>query len=126
MQRLAWKLPQRLHQRRVRRWRYAKASAVERIAHQRVAKMTHVHADLVGPPGFQLDPHVGMRTEAFQHPIVADGRLATVHNGHALALLAMTADRRVDGAAGDDHADDDGFIDAADTARLQLLDQTRL
>src|SRR5690606_41635054 len=26
----------------------------------------------------------------------------------------------------DDHADDDGFIDAADTARLQLLDQTRL
>ncbi len=88
--------------------------------------MTHVHADLVGPPGFQLDPHMGMRTEAFQHPIVADGRLATVHNGHALALLAMTADGRVDGAAGDDHADDDGFIDAADTARLQLLDQTRL
>ena len=42
------------------------------------------------------------------------------------SLLAVPADGRIDSTTGDDHANDDGFVDAADAARLQLLDQARL
>src|SRR4051794_33708046 len=126
VQRLARKLLQRLYERLTGRRRYAETTAIERIAHQRITEMGHVHTNLMGAPGFQLDPHMGMRAEAFQHPVMGDRRLATFDHGHALTLLAMTTNRRIDSAAGDDHADDDGFINTADATRLQLLDQTRL
>ena len=85
--------------------------------------MCVMDADLVGTSGFQLHPRVGMRTEALQHAVMADGDLAGLDHRHLLALYTMTADGRVDGAASDDHAGDDGLIDAADAARLELGNQ---
>src|SRR3546814_10826197 len=57
---------------------------------------------------------------------MADRRLAALHHRHALTLLAMPTDRRVDRTTSNDHADDDRLVDAADATRLQLLDQPGL
>ena len=63
---------------------------------------------------FNLGDHVG------------DDPVAVAHNRHALALLAVTADGRVDLAPGGDDTDNDALIDTADTAALQLGNQLRL
>ncbi len=99
------------------------APTVDRIADQGIANMAHVHADLVGTPGLQLDPGMGVRTEAFQHAVMADRHLAGVDHRHLLPLHAMPSDRRIDGAAGGDHADHDRLVDAADRPCLQLRHQ---
>jgi len=106
--------------------RNAEAPAVRLVADQREANVSHVHANLVGTAGFQLDPHVGVRAEALEYTVVADRRLAAVGNRHALAHAAMAADRGIDLAAGSDHANHDALVDAADLARLHLLDQPGL
>lgn len=108
------------------RWRDAEAPAVGLIAHQREADMGHVHADLVRTAGFQLHTHVGMRAEALEHAVVADGRLAAVGHRHTLTHAAVAADRGIDLAPSGDHANDDALVDAADLARLHLLDQLGL
>ncbi len=106
--------------------RNAEAATVGLVADQRKADMGHVHADLVGAAGFQLDPYMGVRAEALEHPVVADGWLAAVGDRHALAHAAVATDRGVDLATGGDHPDDDALINAADLARLHLLDQLGL
>ncbi len=123
MQGLAREGLEGLNHGRAGRWRNAEATAVDRVTDQREVDVGHVYANLVGTSGFQLDPYMGMGTEALQHTVVADGRLAALGHGHALALPAMAADRRVDLAAGGDHTDHDALIDAADTAVLQLSNQ---
>ncbi len=106
--------------------RDAEAAAVGLVADQRVADMSHVHADLVGTAGFQLHPHMGVRAEALEHTVVADRRLAAVGDCHALAHAAVAADGRVDLATGSHHTNHDAFINAADRALLQLVDQVGL
>lgn len=123
MQRLAGELLEGLYQGRARSRRDAEAAAIDRVPHQRVVDVGHVHADLVRAAGLQLDPGVGVGAEPLQHAVVADGLLATGHHAHALALLGAAADGRVDLATGGDHTDDDGLIDAADGPGLQLGDQ---
>lgn len=108
------------------RWWNAEATAIDRIADQREVNVGHVYTDLVGPAGFQLDPHVGVRAEAFQYTVVADRWLAAFGHRHALTLPAVTTDRRIDLAACGHHTDHDAFIDAADTATLQLGNQLGL
>ncbi len=107
-------------------WRNAEAPAVGLVADQREANVSHVHANLVGTAGFQLDPHVGVRAEALEHTVMADRRLAAIGDRHALAHAAVAADRGIDLAAGSDDANHDALVDTADLARLHLLDQPGL
>lgn len=123
MQSLARKLLEGLDQRRTRGWRNAEATAVDRITHQREVHISHVHTNLVGTAGFQLHACVRMGTEALQHPVMADGGLAPGDDGHALTLLAMTADRRIYLATGRDHPDHYSLVHATHATRLQLCDQ---
>lgn len=106
--------------------RDAEAAAVGLVTDQRETDMGHVYTDLVSTAGFQLDPHVGVRTEALEHTVVADRRLAAFGHRHALACATVTADRGVDLAAGSYHADHDALVDPADRTALQLLDQLGL
>lgn len=123
MQRLAREILQRFDHGLAGSRRNAETTAVGRVAHQREVDVGHVHTDLVGPAGFQLDPHMGVGTETLEHAIMADRLLAALHYRHALALLAVTTDGGVDLATGGDDPDHDAFIDPADAAALQLCDQ---
>lgn len=76
--------------------RNAEAPTVRLVADQREANVGHVHADLVGTAGFQLDPHMGVRAETLEYAVVADRRLAAVGDCHALAHTAVAADRGID------------------------------
>ncbi len=106
--------------------RNAEAPAVGLVAHQRETNVGHVHANLVGAAGFQLHPHVGVRTEALEYAVVADRRLATVGDCHALAHATVAADRGIDLAASGHYADHDALVDAADFTGLHLFDQLGL
>ncbi len=106
--------------------RNAEAPTVRLVADQWEAHMGHVHTNLVGTAGFQLDPHVSVGAEALEHTVVADRRLAAVGYRHALAHAAVATDRGVDLAAGGHHTNHDALIDAADLAALHLLDQPGL
>ena len=85
-----------------------------------------MHTNLVRATGFQLDPHMGVGTETLKHAVMTHRLLAAFHYRHALALLAVTTDGRVNLAPGGDDTDNDALIDPADTAALQLGDQLRL
>lgn len=126
MQRLAREVLDRLDHGWAGCRRNTETHTVRLVADQRITDMRHVHADLVRTAGFQLDPHMGVRTEALEHPVVADRRLAAVSDRHALTQPAVTTDRGVDLAAGDHHPNHDALVDAADRAALQLLDQLGL
>ncbi len=126
MQGLAREGLDRLDHGRAGRRRDAEATAVGLVANQREPDMGHVHTDLVGTAGFQLDPHMGVGAEALEHTVVADRWLAAFGYRHALAHAAVAADRGVDLATGGDHANHDALVDAADRAFLQLVDQVGL
>ncbi len=126
MQSLAREVLHRLDHGHAGRRRNAEAHAVRLVADQRIPHMRHVHTNLVGTPGFQLHPHMGVRTEALEHAVVADRRLAAFSHRHALAHATVTADRGIDLAPGDHHAHHDALVDPADRAALQLLDQLGL
>ena len=90
MQRLTREVFQRLDHGHTGCRRDTEATAVGRISDQREVDVGHVHANLVGSTGFQLDPHVGVGAETLEHAVVADRLLAALHHRHALALLAVT------------------------------------
>src|SRR6476646_1632296 len=82
------------------------ARPVDRIAHQRVADMGEMDADLVGPAGLQLAGHeacdrlaVGPRKGLELLPM-GDGLPAILPHCHLVARMGMAAERLVDGAAG--------------------------
>ena len=64
VQRLAAEAAQRGDQLRRGAFRQLQAAAVERIAHQRVADVGEVHADLVGAAGLQVALEQAVRVEA--------------------------------------------------------------
>ena len=51
--------------------REAQPAAVDRVAHEGVVQVGQVHADLVGPPGLETDPHVGVGPEGGVHGLEA-------------------------------------------------------
>ena len=126
VQRLTRELAQLLDQFRARTRRNTQAPAVHRVAHQRKVDIAHMHADLVGAPGFQLDLDVGMGAEAVDHAIVTDRLLAAGHYRHLLALSAVPGNRLVDLATGRHHAGDHTLVFATDRACLQLGHQIGL
>ena len=65
--------------------------AVHLITQKRMTDVGHVHPNLVGTPGFQLDPHMGVRAKALEHAVMADRRFAPLHHRHALTLPLFTS-----------------------------------
>ena len=126
MQRLTREMFQRIDHGRAGSRRDTETPAVGRIAHQWIVDVRHVYANLVGTAGFQLDPHMGVGTETFKHTVMTHRLLTAFHDRHALTLLAVTPDRRVDLATGSDDTDHDALVDTADTAALQLGNQLGL
>ena len=84
-------------------------SAVSGVAEQGVANMRHVHADLMGPAGFQRATHERRRCQPGRKPtarvarrrLVARGGMAAVNvanHGHACAVMQFAADGALDAA----------------------------
>ena len=126
MQCLTRELTQQLLERVTGPRRQLQTPAVDRVSDQRIALVRHVHANLVGTPGFQLAADMGVTPEALHYAEVGDRRLATVSDGLTLAVLGVTPDGRIHGGAGGQHARDDGIVLARHGTGLQLLDQVRL
>ncbi len=105
---------------------WAQTTAIGGIAHQRVLDVGHVHTDLVGTTGFQTQPQTGVATELLVHPVVGDGGAAIGHHSHMGTLGRVTADGRIDGAAGGHVTDGDRLVFTGDLTRLQRLHQVGL
>ena len=91
--------------------------AVDRVARHGMADRLHVHADLMGPAGFEHALHVGRVGEPFEHLEARHGRFSLGRDRHLLAVADVAADRRVDRAEVVlDHAFDD-----RDVLALRLL-----
>jgi hypothetical protein len=79
--------------------------AIDGIAHQRVAEMSEVNPDLMGPAGLEPAGHkrrdrlAVVTAENFPHFIMGDRLTAARAHGHLFARVGMTVDRRIDGAA---------------------------
>ena len=86
-------------------------------------EMRHVHADLVGAPGFQPAFEQRVRAEALAQAEMGDRIAAIVAHGHADAVARMAVDRRIGGAAGHQRADHHRQVLAMHFARGQLFDQ---
>ena len=126
MQGLALEATQRLDQLGSRALGQTQTLAVQGITQQRIADVGHVHADLVGTPGFQLDPDMGVATETFQYAVMGDRRLAGM--GHCLFGTdgRMTADGLIHLASTGHDATGNGFVLAKGGLFLQLIHQRRV
>ena len=74
----------------------AAPAPVDRIAHDRMPDQLEVHADLVGASRVQLQPEQVRDPEAADHEGVGACRAAGRGHGHALPILGMPGERRVD------------------------------
>ena len=86
-----------------------------------------VHANLVGASGLQLHAHVTVMPEVLLNAVVRH-RLATAprHHRHFGAFTRVAANRRIDGAAGDQRPLGDGVVLPLHAARGQLVHQRRV
>ena len=119
MQRLAAERGERREQGRPGGCRQTPAAAVHRIAHQRMADVRQMHADLVGPTGLQLRADQGMCPEPPLDAVVGDRLASVAAYRHARALRAMTADGFIDGATASHDAVAERKVLAADLARRE-------
>src|SRR5690606_33166140 len=72
---------------------WTRTTAVNRVTHQRMGNMRHVHADLVSTPGFQTQTQARMNTEMFHDAVVGYRRFTHWVYGHMRTLGGGTADR---------------------------------
>src|SRR5437763_1331106 len=81
-----------------RRGRHAAAAAerVLAVAHHRMSHMRQMDPDLVSAPGAELDARQVGVGEARHHAQVGEGVAPAREHRHALAILGMTRDRRLD------------------------------
>ncbi len=84
------------------------ARRVDGIAHHGMANVGEMHPDLVGAAGFEMGANEARQRgallvlEGFQHLVMRDRVAAcfAVDDGHARAIVGMTADASVDRAHG--------------------------
>ena len=99
-------------------------ATVQGVAHQRMADVGHVHADLVGAAGFQFaEDGSGLGIGAgSQQSVVGAGRLAgrRLHDSHAQTVAFVTADVALDGALGRRLAAGDGQVASSHLPAGQL------
>jgi len=74
----------------------APASAVNRIADHRVSHMPQMHSDLMSSAGVQLQPQQIDHIEAGRHESVGPGGAAAGYDRHALSVLGVPPNRRLD------------------------------
>lgn len=68
----------------------AEPAPVEAVAHHRVTRLAHVHADLVGTTRLEPADHEGERLGASQHPPVGTGATTALHLArHSFAVPPM-------------------------------------
>ena len=126
MQRLA---PERLQHRALRGRRAGgelPASAIQRIAHQRMTDVRQVHADLVRASGLQGHAQQAVLRESLDQPVVRDGFASIGAHGHAQPVGAMPADGLVHGAAAGHRAHAQRHVLALHVVFAQRLDQCRV
>src|SRR5579862_7804631 len=86
VQRLTRKVLQQRGEPRSGAGRNTAATAVDRIADQREAKMRQMHSDLMRAASLEPDIHQGVRAKTPQDPIMGDGATAVAAYGHANPL----------------------------------------
>ena len=124
LERLPPKLPENLSQRRIRPRGDRQATAVDRIADERMPEMLKMHSYLVRAPGLKSDAAKGMCTIPFAHPIVCHCRPAPFANGHSRAVYRVPPDRPIDTTAGSQHAMADRPVFTANLPRLHRTSKT--
>ena len=99
-------------------------ATIQGVAHQRMADVGHVYADLVGAAGFQLaEDGGGLGIGAGgEQSVMGAGRLAGrwLHDGHAQAVAFVTADVALDGALSQRLATGNGQIASSHLPAGQL------
>lgn len=80
--------------------RYLEPAAVNRITDQRIMDMSHMNADLVGPPGFKFYPQQGVVREALGDTVMGNGGFTFFADGEPLPVGTMPTDRLVHRSAG--------------------------
>src|SRR5690606_35618223 len=90
--------------------RYAQATTISAVAHQRIMNMAHVDTDLVRAAGLQLDPYMGVGTETTDYSVMADCLLAAGHHCHLLAIGTMSGNGRIHLATGGHDTDHHAFV----------------
>lgn len=74
----------------------ATPAGVDRIAHDRVAKMLQMDSDLVSPSGVELQPEQVDNLEPRGHGGISAGRATPAGDGHPLPVARVPRDWRVD------------------------------
>ena len=74
----------------------AAAASVDGIAHNRVPQVLEMHPNLMGPAGVQLQPEQVYHLESGHYRSVGAGRTALGGYTHALPVVLVPCDRRVD------------------------------
>ena len=105
---------------------WTRTTAVNRVTHQRMGNMRHVHADLVSTPGFQTQTQARMNTEMFHDAVVGYRRFTHRVYGHMRTLGWVTADRLFHRAARGHMTNRHRFILTGDFAQLQRFHQASL
>ena len=98
-----------------------RAGPVDRVAGHRMPDRVEMHADLVGPPGDEVELQQGPAGEPFADP-VAGGRGAPVrHDRHPGPVLRVAPDRRLDPPDRRRHVPrDERLVGLADPPCLEL------
>jgi hypothetical protein len=106
--------------------------AIDGIAHQRVADVSHMHPDLMGAAGLELagekrgDRLAVAPGKRFLHLPMGDGLAAARAHRHFLTRMRMTVDRRIDSSALPvGHAPDEGPIAAPHRAGAAVVGELR-
>jgi hypothetical protein len=99
------------------------ATAVDRIADDRMTDRLHVNANLMRSPGLQLDVKERDRVQATSDSIVSNGGPAIGPDNLAPSVHRMPTDRLIDRITGDDPPPDQGLVVTLDGTLLHGLDE---
>ncbi len=104
-----------------------RAGAVDRVPGDRVPDRLEMDADLVGPPGDEVELEQGPGAEPLADPVARDRWPAVRDDRHPGPMLRIAADRRLDppGVRGDT-ALDEGLVGLLHPAGLELGHQAGL
>ena len=122
MKRLAVKFTQRGDKRfRSTFWR-TRTATINRIAHQRMSDMGHMHADLVRTSSFQTQPQTRVHTEVFHDAIVSHRWFAHRMHRHVSTFGRVATDWLIHRTASGHMTNCDSFILTSNFTPLQRFD----
>src|SRR5674476_1145369 len=106
--------------------RYNAMKAIDRVAHYRRFEMLHMHTNLMRAACFKIAAQIGMHSEALQHLVMRDCRLAAASDCHLGAGTWMPPNRLVHGAVTPYLTPHDCAVFTFHRACLQLAHQAGL